>query len=190
MAGIVRWLNRLWSLVEEPATLIDAPDSAQAREIRRATHKTILAATEEIEHFRFNTLISRLMEHSSALHRAREQGAVDRQAWDEGIRTALLLTAPLAPHIADELWERIGGGYSIHTASWPTADSELARDDEVEIVVQVNGKLRERLVLPAGTSEAEARAAVMALPRLIEQLAGKEPRRVIYVPGKLFNIVL
>src|SRR5262249_53806962 len=122
MAGIVRWLNRLYSLVDEPPVFLDAPGSESAREIRRATHKTIAAATEEIENFRFNTLISRLMEHSSALHRARESGPVDRAAWDEGIRTALLLTAPLAPHLSEELWERIGGAYSIHTAAWPVAD--------------------------------------------------------------------
>jgi leucyl-tRNA synthetase len=191
MAGITRWLARLWTLaVDDSVRLEDAPETEGARELRRTTHKTIVAATEEIENFRFNTLISRLMEHSSALQRAREVGAVDRVAWQEGIRTAVLLTAPLAPHIAEELWERLGEPYSVHTAAWPRADADLARDSEVEIVVQVNGKVRERLMLPAGSSEEAARAAVFALPRVREQVGTAEPRRVIYVEGKLFNIVL
>jgi len=190
MSGIVRWLHRLWSLATDPVERVAAPDAAATRDLRRATHKTILAATEEIENFRFNTLISRLMEHTSAMHRAREAGAVDGGAWDEAVKTALLLTAPLAPHITEELWERTGGSYSVHTAAWPAADAELARDDAVEIAVQVNGKVRERISLPAGCSEADAKSAVFSLPRIQEQLAGAEPKRVIYVPGKLFSIVL
>ena len=190
MSGIARWLNRLWSLILEPAELMEASDSPAAKELRRTTHKTILAVTEEVENFRFNTMISRLMEHSTALQRARDAGPVDRAAWEEGVRTAVLLTAPLAPHITEELWERLGEGYSVHTQRWPVADAELARDDQVELVVQVNGKVRDRVSLPAGSPEAEARSAVWALPRIQEYLGGKEPRRVIYVPDKLFNIVL
>ncbi len=190
MSGIARWLNRLWSLVLEPAELAEAPDSAGAKELRRATHKAILAVTEEVENFRFNTMISRLMEHSTAMQRAREAGPVDGAAWSEGVRTAVLLTAPLAPHITEELWERLGEPYSVHTQAWPKADPELARDDQVELVIQVNGKVRDRVSLPAGSSEEAARAAVWALPRIQEYLGGKDPRRVIYVPDKLFNIVL
>jgi len=190
MSGISRWLNRLWSLVVEPAELTDAPDSPATKDLRRTTHKTILAVTEEVESFRFNTMISRLMEHASALQHARDAGAVDRTAWEEGVRSAVLMTAPLAPHITEELWERLGQAYSVHVQKWPTADADLARDHEVEVVVQVNGKVRERVALPAGASEAEARAAIWALPRIQELVAGKEPRRIIFVPDRLFNIVL
>lgn len=190
MPGISRWLTRLWNLVVEPARLTDDPRSEATRELRRMTHKTILAATEEIENFRFNTMISRLMEHSSALQRAREAGPVDREAWQEGVRSALLLTAPLAPHITEELWQRLGQPYSIHTSPWPEGDPELAKDDEIEIVVQVNGKVRDRIVLPAGATEADARSAALALPKVRETLRGNEPRRLVYVPGKLVNIVL
>ena len=190
MAGISRWLHRLWSLVVDPVELTDAPDAPATRELRRITHKTILAATQDIEHFRFNTMISRLMEHSSALQRAREAGPVDRAAWEEGIRTALLLTAPLAPHITEELWERISGPYSIHLQRWPEADPDLARDEEVEIAVQVNGKVRDRLTVPADADEAFVVARVRQLQRVAALIDGKEPRKVIYVPGKLVNIVL
>ncbi len=190
MSGIVRWLNRVWYLVEEPVRRAKLPDAEETRSLRRTTHKTILAATDEIENFRFNTYISRLMEHSTALQKARDAGPVDREAWDEGVRTMILLTAPLAPHLAEELWSRIGGSYSVHIQTWPTADGALAHDAEVELVIQVNGKVRDHVLLPAGSSEAEAWAAVMALPRLQEYLSGREPRRVIYVPDKLLNIVV
>jgi leucyl-tRNA synthetase len=190
MSGIVRWLHRLWTQVTEPIQLHKDPGSEATRDFRRTTHKTIIAATEEIENFRFNTLISRLMEHTSAMQRARESGPVDHEAWEEAVTSAILMTAPLAPHLAEELWERVGGAFSVHTQRWPKADAELARDDEVEIAVQVNGKVRERVILPAACSEADARTAVFALPRIQEQLAGAEPKRIIYVPGKLFSIVI
>ncbi|MGH2633272.1 MAG: class I tRNA ligase family protein, partial [Tepidiformaceae bacterium] len=189
MAGIVRWLNRLWSLVMEPVHRGRA-DSDATRGLRRTTHQTIEAATQEIEHFRFNTLISRLMEHTNAMQRARDAGAVDPVAWDEAVKTALLLTAPLAPHIAEELWEQIGERYSIHLAPWPEFDPDLAREDEVEVVVQVNGKVRDRLTLPLTSAEADVRSAAFASPRVAEWMAGREPKRVVFVPGKLLNIVV
>jgi leucyl-tRNA synthetase len=190
MAGIVRWLNRLWSLVVDPVALIDAPETEAARHLRRTTHKTIQQVTRDIEDFSFNTLISRLMEHTTAALKARDAGAVDRAAWDEAVDVALLLTAPLAPHITEELWERRGKPYSIHLQPWPRFEPELARDEEVEVVVQVNGKVRDRLLLPAGADEAAARAAAFASPRVLEWIDGKEPRRVVYVAGKLLNIVV
>jgi leucyl-tRNA synthetase len=190
MAGIIRWLHRLWSLALDPVQTVPAGEPEATRSLRRVTHKTIAAATEEIRHFRFNTLIARLMEQSTAMQKARDAGAVDAAAWEEAMSTALLLTAPLAPHIVEELWERQGRPYSVHTQSWPHADPELVKDDEVEIAVQVNGRVRDRLLLPASAGEAEAKAAAFASARLREWLGENEPRRVIYVPGKLLNIVL
>jgi len=190
MAGIVRWLNRLWSLVTEPPQMEVNPESEAARALRRVTHKTIRAVTQEIEAFRFNTMISRLMEHTTAMQKAREAGPIDRHAWDEAVRTSILLTAPLAPYIAEELWEHIGGAYSVHLQRWPAFDTALAADDEIEVVVQVNGKVRDRLVLAADADERAAREAAFASPKIGDWLGGKEPRRVIYVPGKLLNIVV
>ncbi|MCK9517973.1 MAG: leucine--tRNA ligase [Dehalococcoidia bacterium] len=190
MAGIVRWLHRMWSLGTEPPTLIDDPESDAARALRRITHKTIQGVTQDIEEFAFNTMISKLMEHSNAMQKARESGQADRAAWTEAIETALLLMAPLAPHITEELWERQGKPYSIHVQPWPQFDPEIARDDEVEIVLQVNGKVRDRLSLPADATEEQAREVAMASPRIQEWLNGKEPKRVIYVPGRLLNVVV
>ncbi|MGK2965528.1 MAG: leucine--tRNA ligase [Tepidiformaceae bacterium] len=190
MAGIVRWLNRFWWLTTDDVETVDDPDSTAARDLRRLTHKTIRAVTEDIEGFQFNTMIAQLMEMSNALQKAREAGAVDRTAWDEAIRTMVLLTAPLAPHVTEEVWARRGMSGSVHLAAWPAFDPALAVDDEVEVVVQVNGKVRDRLVLAAGATEDEARAAAFASDRVRDWLEGKEPRRVIYIPGKLLNIVV
>ena len=190
MAGIVRWLNRLWSVVTESPALVDDPASEAARSLRRVTHKTIKAVTDDIERFSFNTMISRLMEHTTAIQKARDVGSCDAAAWNEAIASTILLTAPLAPYTAEELWQLIGRPYSVHLQPWPSFDADLARDDEIEVVVQVNGKVRDRLVLPASAGEAEAREAAFASPKIGDWLGGKEARRVIYIPGKLLNIVV
>ncbi len=190
MSGIVRWLNRMWSVATEPARPLEDQASEGTRDLRRSTHRTIRAVTSDIESFRFNTLISRLMEHTTTLQRARERGAVDRSAWNEAVDSLLLMAAPLAPHIAEELWERRGGVYSIHLQRWPDFEAELAEEEQHEVVVQVNGKVRDHVIVGLGATEAEVRAAVMASVRVQEWVAGRTPRRVVYVPGKLFNIVL
>ncbi|MEX0784915.1 MAG: leucine--tRNA ligase [Dehalococcoidia bacterium] len=190
MAGIERWLRRIWSVATEPVEVWDGVPAAATRDLRRATHKAIRAVTEDIEQFSFNTMISRLMELSTAMQKARDAGPVEPRAWDESLEALLLMTAPLAPHVSEELWERLGKPYSVHLQAWPRFDPELASDDEVELVVQVNGKVRDRIRLPAGASEEDVQAAVMALPRVAEQVDGKQPRRVIYVPDRLVNIVL
>ncbi|MEO9256296.1 MAG: class I tRNA ligase family protein, partial [Tepidiformaceae bacterium] len=190
MPGIIRWLNRLWSLATDPPALTGDENLESSRTLRRVTHKTIRAVTEEIEHFRFNTMISRLMELASAMQRARESADVSPQSWQDAQETAVLLVAPLAPHIAEELWARMEKPYSVHVQPWPKFDAELARDDEVDVVVQVNGKVRDRVALSPGASEDDARAAAFASPKVTDWLDGKQPRRFIYVPGKLLNIVV
>ncbi len=190
MIGIVRWLNRLWSLVDEPASLKNDSQSESARDLRRITHKTIKQVTRDIEAFSFNTMISRLMEHTTALQKARDAGPVDRTAWNEGLEATLLLTAPLAPHITEELWKRLGRRYSIHQSPWPAFDSELARDETVEVVVQVNGKVRDRLTLAPNSDEAAALAAARSSDKVTASLGDRAILRVVYVPGRLLNIVV
>lgn len=191
MAGIVRWLHRVWSLATDEPAMTDRPESAEAVALRRATHKTIQAVTTEMENFRFNTLISRLMEHSSVLQRTREAAApVDRVSWEEAIDAMLRMLAPLAPHVAEQLWEQRGGAYSIHFQAWPAFDAELTKQDSAEMVVQVNGKARATMLVRVGATQDEALAAALALPRVQEWLAGKEPKRTIHVPDKLLNLVV
>ena len=184
ISGIERWLGRVWALVQsEPPFGGDT-----ARELRHVTHKTIRRVTEDIEHFRFNTTIAALMEMTNTLTHARDAGAVDREAWNEAIEALLLMLAPLAPHIAEELWERTGHPYSVHTQSWPQWDEALAREDEVTLVVQVNGKVRDRIQVPAGINEERAKELALSSEQVQKHLDGKV-QRVIYVPGRLVNIV-
>jgi len=189
MSGVERWLNRVWNVSQE-APVFGGEDEAAIRDLRRLTHKTIRKVTEDTEDYRWNTAIAALMEMTNGLYAAREAGAIDRAAWDEATRSLLLMTAPLAPHIAEELWERAGGPYSIHQQSWPVWDAELAREDEVTLVVQVDGKVRDRIQVPAGIAEAAAKETAMESPHVKRYVEGQQIRRVIYVPGKLVNIVL
>jgi leucyl-tRNA synthetase len=124
------------------------------------------------------------------LMRLRETALVHTPEWREAIETLVLLMAPSTPYVAEELWERLGMPYSVHQQAWPTYDTALTRADEVEVVIQVNGKVRDRLLLPVDLPEAEARARALSQPKIAEAVSGREPKKVIYVPGRLVNIVV
>ncbi|HSP54887.1 MAG TPA: class I tRNA ligase family protein, partial [Dehalococcoidia bacterium] len=189
ISGVERWLNRVWSIVQEgPA--FGSDDTAATRELRRLTHKTIRRVTADVQGYRWNTAIAALMEMTNGLFAAREAAAAGQPAWEEAIRSLVLMTAPMAPHIAEELWERTGGPYSVHQQAWPEWDTELAREDEVTLVVQVNGKLRDRIQVPAGIEEAAAKETARASQQVRRYVEGQPVQRVIYGPGKLVNIVL
>ena len=163
ISGVYRWLSRVWNVVTGEMRTGAHADTPETRELRRWTHKTIAKVTEDIDGFRFNTMIAALMEFTNHLTRLRETGAeVDADAWREARESLALILAPSVPHIAEELWERLGKPYSVHTQSWPSFDAALAADDAVEIAVQVNGKVRERLTLPVDAPEDAARERAMA----------------------------
>ncbi len=185
--GPTRFLNRVWALAlaDDPA---GSGDPAVEQELRRAMHKTIRKVTEDQERFRYNTMIASLMEYVNTLGRVRETPAFGSLAWHEAVDTLLLLLAPAAPHLTEEAWERRGRPFSIHQQPWPAWDPGLATDDMVTVVVQVNGKVRDRLEVPAGTSEAALREQALASGKVAPLLKG-EPRRVVVVPDRLVNIV-
>jgi leucyl-tRNA synthetase len=189
ISGVARWLNRAWNVVVREPAYGDADGSA-TKALRRLTHQTVRRVTKDIEGFRWNTAIAALMEMVNGLSRARESGPVDRGAWSEAIEKMILLMAPLTPHLAEELWSRTGGTYSVHRQSWPEWDDEHTSEDEVTLVVQVNGKLRDRIAAPADIGEEAAKELALASEQVKKHLGGKEPRKVIYVPGKLVNIVV
>jgi leucyl-tRNA synthetase len=114
---------------------------------------------------------------------------VNHPVWAEAIQTLVLLMAPGFPHIAEELWARIGQPYSVHQQSWPTWDEALAKEDVVEIAIQVNGKVRDKIEVPTAIEAKEAKAQALAAEGVQRYLAGKAPVKVIYVPGRLVNIV-
>jgi leucyl-tRNA synthetase len=189
--GASRWLNRIWDLVLEdyvpgPGT---GGDGALI-ELQRITHQTVRKTTNDIERLRFNTMIAALMEYTNYLNKAKEAGNITKANWDEAIDTLLLLLAPTAPHITEELWERIGHDYSIHNQDWPEWDEELAKDEEITLVVQVNGKLRDRITVPVSISEEEALTLAFESQKVKAHIEGNEVVKRIYVPGKLLNLVV
>ena len=185
--GQWRWLNRVWQLALGAAERSRDPDGAA--ELRRATHAMIRKVSRDIDRFRFNTMIAAMMEFTNAIGRLRDAGPVDAQAWDEAIDALTLCLAPSAPHISEELWVRRGRSGSVHEQAWPEWDEQLAREQTITVVVQVNGKVREKLALPPGVAQAEAEAAARASRRVSGQLDGKTLRRTVWVPDRLLNFV-
>jgi leucyl-tRNA synthetase len=189
LVGVSRWLNRIWNLVNE-GYVPTSQDEQEERDLERAVHKTTKQVSEDMEAFRFNTMLARLMEFTNHLARVKESGKVSAPQWNRAIERLLLLLAPSTPHLAEELWERTGHPFSIHNQRWPDWDEGLARDEEVTLVVQVNGKLRDKVAVPAGITEPEARELVLNRERVKAYLKDKEVRRLVYVPGRLINIVV
>ncbi len=189
--GVRRFLNRVWSLVVDPpeAAATGSPDPQAVTALRRATHRTIAKVTEDYEHFKFNTMIAALMAFSNTLAQVKTTPVYGTAAWDEAITTLLLLLAPATPHITEELWARLGKPYSIHTQSWPQADPELLQVEMVELPVQVNGKVRDRITVAADADESTIQEAALTNPQVQKWLNGRTVRRVIIVPRRLVNIV-
>ncbi|NMC52839.1 MAG: leucine--tRNA ligase [Chloroflexi bacterium] len=187
--GTSRWLRRLWSAVLEPAANGSA-DEETLRQLRRKVHQTLRSVTNDFENFQFNTIISAFMELLNEMVKARQNGAWGTPAWKEAVDIYLRMLAPVAPHTAEELWMLIGKPYSIHNQEWPKVDEEAAAEDLVTLVVQVNGKLRDRISLPVGTGEEEAKTLALASENVQRHLEGKTPRKIIVVPDKLINIVM
>ena len=187
--GVYRWLHRVWTLVLEPSEVDGTPTEEQVADLQRATHQTIRSVTDDMEAFSFNTSIARLMEFTNTLQKTKRTPAYGTDAWDEAIETLLLLMAPSCPAITEELWMRIGRTYSIHEQSWPDFDPDLAAEEMITLVVQVNGKLRARMEVPTDITEDEAKEAALTDENVQRHLEDKDVKQLIYVPGRLVNVV-
>ncbi len=198
--GIVRWLNRAWRAVAGSAASLDPqwPERVAqttdptAMALRRRTHQTVHRVTSDIARFHFNTAISAMMEMVNQMTevsgRAAEPAA--RPAYSEACEVLTLLLAPFTPHLAEELWHRLGRAGSVHAATWPTWDEAVAAEEMVTVVIQVNGRLRDRLVVAPDTSEEELREQALASEKVKPFIDGKKVRQVVVVPGRLVNIVV
>ncbi|ADL07538.1 leucine--tRNA ligase [Thermosediminibacter oceani] len=190
--GCHRFLQRVWRLVEELGPRVKDPvaDERLDREVRRLVHKTIKKVTEDIEErFNFNTAISAIMEMVNALN-SRKEESISGPVIKEALENLLVMLAPFAPHITEELWERLGNKQSIHLMPWPEVDEEAMAEEVVEVVIQVNGKVRGKLMLPAGVTEEEMKEAALSHDRVLPLLEGKNVVKVVTVPKKLVNIVV
>ena len=186
--GHSRWLHRIWKLVQlGPAR---GADAASGERIRRLTHRMIKKVSEDIASFRFNTMLAAMMEFTNGLSKEPELGPVDGAAWDEAVRSLVLCLAPSAPHITEELWQRLGEPYSVHVQSWPPFDPARVAAETVTLVVQVNGKVRAQVEAAVGLDAAGAQAAAESAEGVQRYLAGKTLRRVVHVPDRLVNFVV
>ncbi len=194
--GIWRYVSRLWRMVTEPVAALPPagtpipgalPPALAA--IRRATHKTIAAVTDDIEKFRFNRAVARIRELSNTLEdlsgEADDAGTVLR----EGLETIARLLAPMMPHLAEEMWQHLGQSEMLADVPWPQADPDLVRDEQVTIAVQINGKLRATLDFQRDATASEIEAAALALPQVARLLDGRAPRKVVIVPNRIVSVV-
>jgi leucyl-tRNA synthetase len=187
--GSSRWLYRTWSAFLEPGKSGGLTSEAR-KALRRKVHQTLRQVTRDYERFEFNTIISALMELMNELVRFKGQGAWETPEWKEAVNIYVRMMAPVTPHIAEELWAQLGQTYSVHTQEWPKVDEVAAAEEEITLVVQVNGKVRDRITVPVDISREDAQAAALASDAVQRHLEGKQPRQVIVVPKKLVNIVL
>jgi leucyl-tRNA synthetase len=187
--GTYRWLKRLWTLVTEPVENSGTADAETVRNLRRKLHQTLRNVTRDFEDFQFNTIVSGLMELMNEMARVKPMLA-GTPTWDEALDIYLRMLAPVAPHITEELWASLGKPYSIHQQPWPEVDEAAAANEMVTLVVQVNGKLRDRITVPVDISNEDAKKAALESPIVVKFTEGKKPRQVIVVPGKLVNIVV
>jgi leucyl-tRNA synthetase len=135
-------------------------------------------------------MLAALMAFNNQLLKAKETGVYGTAAWDEALRSLVLMIAPITPHVAEELWEHLGGAYSVHDQPWPVSDPALAADEVITLVVQVNGKVRARIDVPAAVSEDEAWATALAHENVGRFIEDKRILKRIYVPGRLLNLVV
>jgi leucyl-tRNA synthetase len=204
--GAVRFLRRVWGMVHrwreqlrsQAGSLRSQPEefSDAARALRRKTHQTIARVTDDFEKLDLNTNVSALMELSNAIGDFNVDPAAgspaDVFAVGEAIEALVVMLAPFSPHVAEEMWESLGhkGGLVQTPGLWPAADAEMARKEELEIPVQVNGKLRSRVIVAPDITEADLRALALADSKVQSQLDGHEVVKVIVVPGRLVNVVV
>ncbi len=191
--GAVRFLQRVWRFCADVADSADSeigPAGPAERDLLRTLHRTITAVSRDLESFGFNTAISALMSLTNAAYAYRETTGGGGRLLRNVAETLALLLAPLAPHLAEELWELLDQEGSVHAERWPQADPELCREDQQTIVVQINGRVRDRIAVDSTASEAEQRAAALRSERVRAALGGAEPDRVVTVAGKLVNIVV
>jgi leucyl-tRNA synthetase len=194
--GVVKFLHRVWRLVLEPESVEVSGGSSAAADpalLRRRVAQAVQKVTYDYDGLRFNTAVAYLMELANTMQDYLQAGGTRDAGWDGAVRTLVKLLNPLAPHVGEEMWERLGEGGAerglLADARWPEFDAAAAAEPEVTLVVQVGGKVRERLTVAAGLSEEQALAAAMASDRVRAALNGGRPAKVVYVPDRLINLV-
>jgi len=188
--GVARFLNRVWRLVvgEEDEAIAEA-NQVSAQELTRKLHETINRVTRDVDNFRFNTAVSALMELANLMQDYLQAGGRRDDAWEAAALGMTRMLGPFAPHLAEELWQRLGGQGLLVFQPWPELDESLLRRPQVTIVVQVDGRLRDRVEMPAGAEQADAQARALQSANVQRALNGRRLVRAIHVPDRLINLV-
>jgi len=192
--GAWRYINRLWRLIDAPPVQLDKCDASSdygelASDLRRQIHKTIDGVTEDLEKFHFNRAVARIRELTNALVDAKGDSSDIANAYREGIEALVRLVGPITPHIAEEMWSKLGHETLLADAPWPKADASLLVDDSVTIAIQVNGKLRASIEVARDLPKEELETLALSEPNIVRNLGGKTPRKVIVVPNRIVNVV-
>jgi leucyl-tRNA synthetase len=188
--GMERFLRRTYDIVRLTVDASQNDIEIPEREaILRLAHRTIKRVTTDLTDFQFNTQIAAMIELTNELMRHKDGELVGTPEWRFAVKTLVSLLAPSAPHLAEEMWQTLGEEYSVHIAPWPEWDESMTIDAMVEIAIQVNGKARDRINVASDASEEAVRAQALDSERVQSHLAGRPPKKVIYVPGRLINIV-
>ena len=193
--GTYRFLNRAWNLVQEfvdknPNYSLDANEKT-TQELLRLTHLTIKKVTRDIEDEKFNTAVASMMEMVNGLYKIKESHGIDTSdEWRFALESLIQILAPFAPHITEELWREMGHDDTVHVGHWPKWDEKYLKSDTMTIIVQVNGKLRAKLELPSDMDKQGVEAAALADENVQKFTNNKPPKKMVYVPGKLVNIVI
>ncbi|MGI8860042.1 MAG: leucine--tRNA ligase [Rubrobacteraceae bacterium] len=182
--GVSRWLRRAVALTSDG----DSSGDGDPAELPRRTNRLTKKITGDLETFRFNTSIAALMEHTNYLQAIR--GRIGDDEWAEALRSFALVLAPFAPHHAEEIWAAMGEESSVHEQSWPEWDESLIKAEEITLIVQINGRLRDRIEAPADISEDAAKELALASEKVRPHVEGKDIRKTIYVPGRLVTLVV
>ncbi len=188
--GVARFLNRVWrQITGEEDNAVDGGKAVSAQDLTRKLHETIDKVTRDVEAFHFNTAMSALMELSNAMQDYLQAGGARNDQWEAVCRDLTRLLAPFAPHLAEELWHRQGGQGLVAFAAWPEVEEAVLRRAQVTVVVQVDGRLRDRVEMPAGIEEADARRRALAAANVQRAVGARQVVRAVYVPDRLINLV-
>ena len=192
LEGVWRFMNRVWSVVNDNwiAHKVDKTETSESKAIERLRHKTIKRVTEDLSNFRFNTALAALMEFNNVLIKQQNEPVARTATYRRALETLMQLLAPMAPHITEQLWHITNHTGSIHQTEWPIYDEAMTQDETFTLVVQVNGKVRERIEVPANITENEVRKVALENPRVAFFMGDSTIQKIIYVPGRLVNIVV
>ncbi len=193
MGGSFRFLQRIWTLVQEhlaAETTDTADQSAESDQLQRALHLATKKVTEDLHDLSFNTAIAALMELVNEMYKLKTKMPLGSGYWQTALEILILLVAPFAPHIAEELWSQMGNQESVHISKWPVWHEAVLKTETITVVVQVNGKVRANIEVPAGAAEEQVIEAAKANEKVSAHLADKEIRKTIYVAGRLINFVV